>query len=155
MTLETDIDVLRKVAFFAELPPEPLRLLAFSADTRELADRSVLFEAGDVADVGYVVMQGRIDLFRTEGGSSRLQASLGPSTLIGELALVVETTRSSRAISVGRSRVMLIRRSTFRRILSEYPGIAESIQGRIVERLSSLSPELDRIRNKLTPEEQG
>ena len=149
MTLEADIEILKKVEFFQSFPPDPLRLLAFSADTREFNDRAVVFETGDNADTGYVVMQGRIDLVRTDNGPPQLLASLGPSNLIGELALIIDTTRPARAISIGRSRVMLIRRSTFRRVLNEYPELASSLQGMIAERLARLAPQLDRIRNGL------
>jgi CRP-like cAMP-binding protein len=149
MTLESDIDILKKVGFFHEFQPDPLRLLAFSADSREYADRAVLFDEGDIADCGYIIISGRIDLTRTEDGQQRLLMSLGPSNLIGELSLIVDTTRNARAVSIGRSRVMLIRRSTFRRVLHEYPDIAAILHERIAERLGGLVPELDRIRREL------
>jgi CRP-like cAMP-binding protein len=153
MTLESDIETLKKVGFFQEFQPDPLRLLAFSADSREYADRAVLFDEGDVADCGYVIISGRIDLTRTEHGQHRLLMSLGPSTLIGELALIIDTTRAARAVSVGRSRVMLIRRTTFRRVLQEYPDIATILSEKIATRLGGIAPELDRIREEL--EEEG
>jgi CRP-like cAMP-binding protein len=149
MTLESDIEILKKVGFFQEFQPDPLRLLAFSADSREYADRAVLFDEDDIADCGYVVISGRIDLTRTENGHHRLLMSLGPSNLIGELALIIDTTRTSRAVSIGRSRVMLIRRSTFRRILYEYPDIAGVISAKIADRLGGMVPEMDRIRKEL------
>ena len=149
MTLESDIETLKKVEFFQEFQPDPLRLLAFSADSREYADRAVLFDEDDAADCGYVVISGRIDLTRTENGKHRLLMSLGPSNLIGELALIIDTTRNARAVSVGRSRVMLIRRSTFRRVLYEYPDIAAVISDKIAGRLSGMTPEIDRIRQEL------
>jgi len=149
MTLESDIEILKKVGFFQEFQTDPLRLLAFSADSREYADRAVLFDEGDIADCGYVVISGRIDLTRTEGGQHRQLLSLGPSNLIGELALIIDTTRPARAVSVGRSRVMLIRRSTFRRILHEYPEIAGIISAKIATRLDGMVPDMDRIRIEL------
>jgi CRP-like cAMP-binding protein len=149
MTLESDIEILKKVGFFQEFQQDPLRLLAFSADSREYADRAVLFDEDDIADCGYVVISGRIDITRTENGRQRMLMSLGPSNLIGELALIIDTTRSARAVSVGRSRVMLIRRSTFRRILHEYPDIAGIIYDKIAARLGSMTPDLDRIRREL------
>jgi len=149
MTLESDIEILKKVGFFQEFQPDPLRLLAFSADSREYADRAVLFDEGDIADCGYIVISGRIDLTRTEDGQHRLLMTLGPSNLIGELALIIDTTRNARAVSIGRSRVMLIRRSTFRRVLHEYPDIAAILHERIAGRVGGLAPELDRIRRDL------
>ncbi|MDR3374940.1 MAG: cyclic nucleotide-binding domain-containing protein [Ancalomicrobiaceae bacterium] len=145
MTLESDIETLKKVAFFAEFGADPLRLIAFSAEAREFADRAVLFDEGEPADSGFVVVQGRIDLMRQEGRGQRLLASLGPCNLIGELALIVDTVRPAKALSIGRSRVLTIRRSVFRRVLDEYPAIAEDLTARITARLTGLVPEIDRI----------
>jgi CRP-like cAMP-binding protein len=152
MTLESDLEILRKVGFFQDFQPEPLRLLAFSAETRDYADRAILFNEGDAADGGYVVMSGRIDLNRTENGQNRILMSLSPSTLIGELALIIETIRTSRAVSMGRSRVLHIPRATFWRVLTEYPEIAATLFDKIGGRLGSLAPELDRIRASLEDE---
>ncbi|MDR3493936.1 MAG: cyclic nucleotide-binding domain-containing protein [Ancalomicrobiaceae bacterium] len=149
MTLESDIDTLRKVAFFADFGADPLRLLAFSAETREFADRAVIFEAGEPAESGFVVVQGRIDLMRQEGRGQRLLTSLGPCNLIGELALIVDTIRPARAISIGRSRLLMVRRSIFRRVLDEYPAIAQDLTNRITARLTGLAPEIDRIGSDL------
>lgn len=149
MTLESDIEILKKVEFFQEFQSEPLRLLAFSADSREFADRAVLFNEGDYADCGYVIISGRIDLTRTDNGQQTLLMSLGPSNLIGELALIVDTVRPARAISIGRSRVLMIRRPTFKRVLTEYPDIAEILTNRLTDRLTGIAPDLDRIRSRL------
>ena len=39
----------------------------------------------------------------------------------------------------------MIRRSVFRRVLDEYPAIAEDLTARISARLTGLVPEIDRI----------
>lgn len=149
MTLESDIEILKQVEFFHEFQSEPLRLLAFSAEGREFADRAIVFNEGDFADCGYVIISGRIDLTRSDNGQQTLLMSLGPSNLIGELALIVDTVRPTRAISIGRSRVMMIRRPTFRRVLTEYPDIAAILSARLTDRLAGLGPDLDRIRATL------
>ncbi|MFX9089355.1 hypothetical protein ABTN55_19480, partial [Acinetobacter baumannii] len=69
--------------------------------------------------------------------------------LIGELALIVDTVRPARAISIGRSRVLMIRRPTFKRVLTEYPDIAEILKRRLSDRLTCIAPDLDRIRARL------
>ncbi len=149
MTLESEIDILRRVSFFADFPLDPLKLIAFSAETHAYADKAVLFKEGDVADSGLVVMQGRVDLVRYDAGAPHILTSLGPSNLVGELALIIETTRSARAVSHGPSRVLIIRRAMFRRVLAEYPIIAETLHSRIAQRLVKLAPELGRLAKDL------
>lgn len=150
MTLERDIEVLRRVPFFADIPAEPLKLLAFSADVRDLGDRGVLFSEGDRADGGFVVMAGRIDLVRDRDGSRETLYSVGPGTLIGEIALVIETDRPSGAVAVGRTKVVEIRRQTFRRVLEEYPEVVLSLHRRIADRLGELQPAIAEVTGLLS-----
>jgi len=145
MTLERDIDLLKNVPFFDGIPPEPMKLIAFSADARDYADKTRLFSAGDDAEGGLVVIEGRIDLVDERQDPPRVVERLGPGSLIGELALIVDTLRPTAAVSVGRSRVLAVRRSLFRRMLGEYPEIAVTLRDRIVERLTTLSPEIERV----------
>lgn len=147
MTLERDIDLLKSVPFFEGIPAEPLKLIAFSADSREVADGQFLFTAGDTAEGGYVVVEGRIDLVDEGKTPPKVLERLGPGALIGELALIVETTRPATAIAVGPARVLVVRRSLFRRMLGEYAEIAVTLRDRIAERLGALAPEIGRIRD--------
>lgn len=150
MTLERDIEILKMVPFFADLPAEPLKLLAFSAEGREYADQTKIFEEGEPADGGIVVMSGRVDLVRDSLGRDRPVASLGPGGMIGELALLVETARPASAIAVGRStKLYTIRRATFRRILEEYPDITLDMQSKIAGRIAALDPALGSIARQL------
>lgn len=154
MTLERDIDLLKSVPFFDGIPPEPLKLIAFSAESRDFADGQFLFSTGDAAEGGYVVIEGRIDLVDETKTPPKVLERLGPGALIGELALIVDTRRPATAISVGRSKVLVVRRSLFRRMLEEYGEIAVALRDRITERLAALSPEIVRIHDRLANEEQ-
>lgn len=145
MSLERDIDFFRNVPFFEGAPVDALRLLAFSADPREFDDRERLFSAGDVADGGWLVVEGRVDLLDERVSPARVVERLGPGALIGELALIVETRRPTSAIAGGHVRALVVRRSLFRRMLEEYPGIAAILSERIAERLTSLSPTIGRL----------
>lgn len=142
MTLERDIDVLRRVPLFAGLGAEPLRLLAFSADNREFPDGAVIFREREPADCAYILMEGRIDLIRERIQSKVVLASLGPASLMGELALIVDTTRPAKAVAVGRVRTQMIRRSSFRRVLEEYPQLALTLRNEIAARLAELNPSI-------------
>ncbi len=147
MTLERDIDLLKSVPFFAGIPAEPLKLIAFSAESREIADGQFLFSTGDAAEGGLVVIEGRVDLVDEKKSPPKVLDRLGPGALIGELALIVETHRPATALAVGRAKVLVVRRSLFRRMLEEYPEIAVTLRDRIAERLTALSPEIGRIRD--------
>ncbi|MEJ1159769.1 cyclic nucleotide-binding domain-containing protein [Prosthecomicrobium sp. N25] len=149
MTLERDIQVLQEVPFLAGVPAEPLRLIAFSAERRELAAGEILFREGEAADGAALVMGGRIDLRhdREDGPATVLTA--GPGTLLGELALLVETRRPATAVAAGRAVTLLITRRMFRRVLEEYPDVTLTLQQRVAERLTALGPNLGSLAARL------
>ncbi|MER2604978.1 MAG: Crp/Fnr family transcriptional regulator [Siculibacillus sp.] len=155
MTLERDIDILTSIPFFEGIPMEPMKLLAFSADPRDFADKARIFSSGDVADGGYVILDGRIDLVDERKTPPKVVERLGAGVLLGETALIVETRRPVSAIAVGSCRVLGIRRALFRRMLEGYPEVAALLQARIADRLTALSPEIERIGERMAAVDRG
>jgi CRP-like cAMP-binding protein len=145
MALDRDLELLSGVTFFEGIAPEALKLIAFSADPRDFADKERVFSAGDHAEGGFVVIDGRIDLVDERRAPAKVLERLGPGSLIGEIALVVDTRRPTAAVSVGPTRVLSIRRALFRRMLEGYPDIAALLRDRIAERLTRMSPQIRRI----------
>jgi CRP-like cAMP-binding protein len=147
MSLDSDIAVLRRVVLFNDLPTEPLRLLAFSAGRRELAPHQVLFRAGDVAHSGFVVAEGAIQL--TGGAKRKPLATCEVGTLIGELALLIETKRPATGIAVGNTVVLEIDRTLILRMLNEFPRVAVKWRATMNERLMATVGELGKVRTAL------
>jgi CRP-like cAMP-binding protein len=145
MSLEQDIEILRKVPLFAPLSPETLRLLAFGAEPRDFIDGNVIFREGDPAESAFVVMDGQVDLVRERIKAKTLLASLGPGSLIGELALIVQTSRPCKAVAIGKVRCQMIRRITFRRVLEEFPAYALQLRQQMAARVGGLAPEIGQV----------
>lgn len=142
MTIERDIEALRQVMMFSELNSEQLRLLAFSAETVRLSPNEILFQEGDVAGSGFVVTEGEIQLVQRSAGSTVSVGRIGAGSVVNELALISETLRPATAVATQKSEVIKIRRSLFRRFITEYPDIAvrleQSLRGRLNETISQL-----------------
>ena len=81
MSLDTDIDRLGRVPLLSAMNDEALRLLAFAAETCSFAADDVIFTEGDVADCGYLITAGSVEI---SGAETR---SVGPGTLLGEQLL--------------------------------------------------------------------
>ncbi|BCP55775.1 cyclic nucleotide-binding protein [Kaistia sp. 32K] len=147
MTLEQDIARLSTVPLFAELATDHLRLIAFSATRLELPAGRVLFRADSKALSGFVVMSGEIELSR--GGEDRVVLGVyGPGTLIGETALFIETRRPATATALGDALVVEIDRTLMRRILTEYPEVAQRMHTMIADRLMETVGDLGRLEGR-------
>ena len=147
MSLDSDIALLQRVPLFSELPIEQIRLLAFSAVRLELAADQVLFREGARANSGYVVAAGGLKL--TVGPRRKVVANCETGTLIGELALLIETKRPATATAMVASQVLEIDRKLILRMLSEYPQVAVKWRETMSERLLATVTDLGRVRAAL------
>jgi CRP-like cAMP-binding protein len=147
MSLDSDIALLKRVPLFVDLPTEPIRLLAFSAGRIDLADKQVLFREGATANSGFVVASGGIRM--TVGDKNKVVADCEPGSLIGELALLIETQRPATATATTASQVLEIDRTLILRMLNEFPRVAVGWRTTMSERLMATVGELGRVRAAL------
>ena len=135
----------------AEIGGEALRLLAFSVETVSVRPGEVLFERGAPAEGAYVVVNGKIAL---KAGETDQERTVGAGTLIGEMALIIPTERPCDAIALEPTRLIAIPRPLFRRVLTEFPQIAETIRQKLVTRVRGEQAALDRVRATLNALDQ-
>ena len=146
MALDNDIGLLARAPLFSLLGQEPLRLLAFAAETRVLQEGDILFRKGDRSDGGYVVTEGAIALDPGDGSPVFL-AERG--ALIGRTALFVRMTRPATATARTRSAAMRISPTLMRRVLEEFPSAAQALHTTLAGEMAVLTDSLERIRARL------
>ena len=139
---------LREIGLFSRLPEEALRLLAFGTShaTRRKGQR--LFTAGAPAMTAYVVLEGAVALV-DPGDSPGQGPVLGPGTLVGEYALFCDTTRPQTAVMAEDGLLLEIPRLLMRRVLEEFPEVAEDLQAAFAARLGETSAGLARVGERL------
>ena len=128
-----------KRSFSAILPNLPIqfsgRLLA-NARPLSLADREVLFQAGDVADGCYRLEQGLLKVSITSPqGDERILTILGPGSIVGELAIIDGLPRSATVVAIRDCKLSFISREGFLGGLREYPEIYRDLVSTLVSRL--------------------
>lgn len=149
MSLDRDIALLSRVPLFSELTTEQLRLLAFSAVRLELSPGQVLFREGTLAGSGYVVSFGGIEMSIGQGGKRQVVTTCEAGSLIGELALFIETKRPATATAVVSSEVLDIDRKLVTRMLNEYPHVAVRLRKTLASRLTATIGELGKVKSIL------
>jgi CRP-like cAMP-binding protein len=108
----------------------------------------VLFYAGELADGGYVIQEGSL-LLEPGTLSEGKEVTVGPGTLIGEMALLTNTVCQATAIAKEPTVVVRISRNLFRKMMEGYPGAAEKMRESMIERLQSWSRELAGVKRAL------
>jgi CRP-like cAMP-binding protein len=145
MALDDDVRILSGVGLFESFTREQLRLLAFGAESTQLAAHEELFAEGDVADCAYVVVAGRIGLFHERDGKRVAVGRVGPGALIGEYALIATSRRLTSAIALVDTDLIRLNSKPFRRILEEYPDIAVALHKRVAAEFQTLVKNIERL----------
>ena len=138
MSIEDDVALLERVPTLRLLGSASLRMLAIGSELRIFGDGDVLFNAGEEADAGFVVQRGA---FRIDDGASA-EIVAGPTSLIGELALVVPMKRPSTAVALDSSSVIRIPRSLFQRVLESDPGAARRLRDEFATRTTQIASDI-------------
>ncbi len=115
-----------------------LQEMAAFGSERAVAAGDLLFEAGEASFDLFVVLEGEVEIVRSEGVEEVIVTAFGPGNFIGELGLLTGqrrflTCRVSRA-----GRVLTIEQAEFRRLMSVRPALADVIFGTLVARRETL-----------------
>jgi CRP-like cAMP-binding protein len=151
MTIEDDIGFFERVPTLAMLGRQALRILAIGAETRYIHGGEVLFRAGDEADGGFVIQEGRFQLSSPEDDR---EITVGPCTLLGEVALFTETRRPTTATALEPSTVLLIPRPLFIKMLDSFPDAARKLREIMAGRLDQSTREIGNVRAFLDAHER-
>ena len=148
MSLEDDIAFFEQVPTFAVLGRDALRILAIGAEARNLQSGAVLFYAGELADGGYLVQEGSLQL---EPGTMQEDKAftVGPGTLVGELALLVDMVCPATAIAKEPTVVIRISRNLFKKMLEGYPDAAVKLRNVMAGRLDQWTRELGAVKKAM------
>lgn len=145
MALDDDIRILSGVRLFEGFTQEQLRLLAFGAENVHLPADRKLYREDDEADSAYVVISGRIALYREVEGVRAEVGSAGPGSMLGELALIADTRRLTSAAAAIDSEIIRLNRKMFHRILEEYPEAAARLHQHILEDLQDMIARIESL----------
>ena len=140
MALTDDIKLLSQLPLFRGMSEDQLRLIAFGADRRSIANGQMLFRAGSPAESAYVVVSGAIELSNVgKSGEAEVRAVATAGMLLSELALVTLVERKFTAVAREDSSIIRITRALFHRLIEEYPDAAKLIENRIRDNIAELA----------------
>ena len=148
MSIEDDIAFLERVPALALLGRDALRIIAIGSESRYIHEGMSLFGEGDAADGAYVVQEGAFTL-ASQKNSNIAPTTVGPGTLIGEIALLAETSRPVTATASEPSSVVRISRSLFLKMLEGYPDAAVRMRDALALRAIDTAREFTKVRGGL------
>lgn len=132
----SQLDHLKSVPLFAGLNKKQLQLIAKSADEITLASGTVLVDQGQTGREAFLVLDGKVGIKR----NGRKVATLGPGSIVGELALLDHGPRTATAVCETDCTVLVVDRRNFLSIVES----SHTLTSRLLEYLASRIRELDK-----------
>ena len=149
-TLESDVEALRAIAFFSGFSDEHLKLIAFSAESRSLPEKLLLYDEGQLLHSAYVIMSGTLKgEHKVKGTEKILKRDIGPGVILGERALILDTRAAESVRVETRTRVLQVRKLMFRRVLQDHPEIAKILRSRLARHMLQVASEIQGVGERL------
>ena len=142
--MTTGAGLLKNIPFLSALSPAHLREVHRLAREISVPAGGAVFSKREDADALYVVLAGRIKIYsRSSGKKRKTFAYLGAGDFFGEMALLEGTTRTASAEAVEPSRLMLVYKKDFQRLLLKDPSLALYLLRTVSERLRKANEEIE------------
>jgi len=138
------LSLLRRSPLLRSLPPKDLRRVLRIARLISFSEGATIFSKSDLANQMFIVAAGRVKIFAVSGGKKRKTfAYLGPGDFFGEMALLDGRDRSASAQAVSDTRLLVIHKRDFRRMLLSDPKLTYYLLRRVSERLRRANEEIE------------
>ena len=144
MAVEALVTPFLHVELFQGLPPLHLAKLAHLAERIVFRPGDLIIREGAAGDAAYLVVAGdtsRIDgPFELEG-----EEALPVHTLIGEMAMLIDTEHTSTVIAKSQVRALRLPREAMYELMQEVPSLAEHLIDKLTGRLQQIAIDLRQI----------
>ncbi len=147
MSLQEEVDLLRRIPLFANLEPSKLKLLAFTSERLKFGSGRTLFKQGEPGDAAYIIIDGEagVDIASPQGAIR--VANLGRNDFVGEIAILCDVPRTATVTANSDLETLKISKDLFFRLITEFPQMAIEIMRELAHRLEVTNAKLREASN--------
>lgn len=148
MALDIVVQSLLRVELFAGLKPRQVAEIARQADRIVYRPGQTIISEGEPGDAAVLIVTG--DAVRMFAATPKVPGEpVLDGSLVGELAMLVETHHTSTIVARGNTRAIRITRDGLRELMTEDPSVALTLSHNLARRLDAVAAELSAIDSAL------
>ena len=137
-----ELIALKRVPLFSTLTLEQLGSIDRLMVTRTYVKDEPIFTKGDVGSEMFVVLEGEIRIHLDHEGREVTLARIGPSMVLGEMAVFDEQPRSASAQASVDTTVRVLRRDKLRAVVHEHPEVLLEFVKNLSQRIRVMDEQL-------------
>ena len=142
MSLQEEVEILRRIPLFARMEPARLKLLAFTSQRLSFEAGQALFHQGEPGDSAYILIEGEAEVSIDSPGGPIVVATIGRHAIIGEIAILCDVPRTATVNARTPLLTLRIDKETFFRLVNEFPQMAVEIMRELAHRLEKTNQQL-------------
>jgi CRP/FNR family transcriptional regulator, cyclic AMP receptor protein len=143
MTLQQDVEVLRKIPLFAKIEPAKLKLLAFTSEHLEFMPGEAICEQGEQGDAAFIVLDGEADVVVQSGqqGPTKV-ATVGRHDIVGEIAILCDVPRTATVRATTPLSALRVSKDGFFNLVTQFPQVGVEVMHELASRLHQTTQRL-------------
>jgi len=149
MSMDIEVEALRRVSIFQDVELAKLRLLAFISKRMRFQPGEHVCTQGETGDSAFVIMNGQADVVVRTTQGERVVASLGESDIVGEIAVLCDVPRTATVTATSDLTVLAVSKENFLKLVREFPEMGLGIMRVLAHRLEKTTRDLAELRTSL------
>ncbi|MGH6931830.1 MAG: cyclic nucleotide-binding domain-containing protein [Dongiaceae bacterium] len=148
MSIQEDVEMLRRIPMFAKVEPAKLKLLAFTSERIVYEPGQDLFRQGEVADAAYLVVDGSVDVIVDSPKGPLTVAHLGKNEFVGDIGILCDVPRTATVRASSKLVTLRISKELFFRMVSDFPTMGVEVMRVLAHRLEQTTAQLLEARSR-------
>ena len=145
MSIEQEVEILRKIPLFANIDPAKLKLMCFASERLTFQEGQSLFDQGDSADSAYIIVAGAADVIVTTDKPS-VVAKVAKNDIVGEIAILCDVPRTATVTATSELITLKITKDIFFRMVTDFPEMGVEVMRVLAHRLENTTADLIKAR---------
>ncbi len=142
MSLDTEVEALRKVPLFRGIDEKKLRLLAFISERMQYQMGEHLCEQGEEGDSAFIILRGEANVQVQSDNILKTVATVGQNAVVGEIAILCDVPRTATLIAASDMDVLTVCKDDFLKLLKEFPDMSLEVMRTLAMRLEKTTQDL-------------
>jgi CRP/FNR family cyclic AMP-dependent transcriptional regulator len=155
VSLQKDVEVLRKIPLFSKIEPARLKLLAFTSEHVEFQPGEAVCRQGDAGDAAYIVLEGAADVVVQSDSGPVKVATIGRNDIVGEIAILCDVPRTATVVATAPLVALRVSKDGFFNLVTQFPQVGVEVMHELASRLLQTTQRLTETSRRLREVEHG
>ncbi len=142
MSLDQEVDILRRIPLFANIDTAKLKLLCFASQRLTFKPGQDLCRQGEAGDAAFIIVEGEADVIVESPDGPVTVALLKQNDIVGEIAILCDVPRTATVTAKGELVTLKVTKDLFFRLIKDFPEMGIEVMRVLAQRLQETTAQL-------------